>query len=208
VIDNVTSPAVIEIMTDKAVNISGRVVRSSGQPIAGVTLDLCGSNASTDTSGYWHKTFDQGASFCVRVLSGLPAGYTDIKGTGNNYCQANASSYEFQISGENRLINCSYSDTRSWDVSADDRYDFLVGYIVTTTTTTSSTTSSSSSSTTSTTSTTIPECAMPGNDPPCGEVELSEIVTAINQWAAGALDQGDVIDLINSWADPLEYPPN
>jgi hypothetical protein len=34
--------------------------------------------------------------------------------------------------------------------------------------------------TTTTTTTTIPECVMPGNSPPCEDVELSEVVSAIN----------------------------
>jgi hypothetical protein len=77
----------------------------------------------------------------------------------------------------------------------------------TTTSTTTTTTSTSRSSSTSTTSTTVPQCAMPGNYPPCAEVALSEVVAAINQWAADEFDLRDVISLINSWADPLGYPP-
>jgi hypothetical protein len=73
--------------------------------------------------------------------------------------------------------------------------------------TTTTTTSTTSTSTTTTTSTTILECAMSGNDPPCGVVELSEVVDAINQWAIGTFELGDVIDLINSWADPVSHSP-
>jgi hypothetical protein len=47
---------------------------------------------------------------------------------------------------------------------------------------------------------------MPGNYPPCDGASLSEVITAINQWAAGNFDLGYVIDLINSWADPLDNP--
>jgi len=49
---------------------------------------------------------------------------------------------------------------------------------------------------------------MPGKYPPCAEVALSEVVAAINRWAAGEFALGDVINLINSWADPSAYPPN
>jgi hypothetical protein len=79
----------------------------------------------------------------------------------------------------------------------------------TTTTSTSSTTTSTTSTTSSssTTSTTVPECVMPGNTYPCNLVELSEVVAAINRWAAGSVDLGNVVDLINSWADPLFFPP-
>jgi hypothetical protein len=52
---------------------------------------------------------------------------------------------------------------------------------------------------------------MPGNYPDengsCDEVTLSEIVNAINQWAAGTFELGDVVALINSWADPIHHPP-
>jgi hypothetical protein len=82
--------------------------------------------------------------------------------------------------------------------------------INTTTTTTSSTTTTSTTTTassTSTTSTTMQQCVMSGNYPPCGEVALSEVVAAINRWAADEFDLGEIISLINSWADPSEYPP-
>jgi len=83
-------------------------------------------------------------------------------------------------------------------------------------TTTSSSTSTSGPSTTTTTttlstgstSTTLSgPCTMKSNKPPCGEVALSEVVNAITQWVSGNLDLGQVIDLLNSWADPLRYPP-
>jgi hypothetical protein len=87
-------------------------------------------------------------------------------------------------------------------------------------TTTSTTTSSSSTTTSTTTTTSLPttttsttttttsmHCVMPGNDPPCSEVTLMEAVESIIQWTNGTFSLGGVIDLINSWADPLLYPP-
>jgi hypothetical protein len=57
-------------------------------------------------------------------------------------------------------------------------------------------------STTSSTSTTIPgQCSMPGDDPPCGEVSMGEVVTHINKWAAGNAQLSEVIALINAWAN-------
>lgn len=54
---------------------------------------------------------------------------------------------------------------------------------------------------TSTTSTTLAgQCSMPGDDPPCGEVTMQEVIAHINKWAAGTADLGEVIDLINAWA--------
>jgi hypothetical protein len=52
---------------------------------------------------------------------------------------------------------------------------------------------------------------MPGNYPDengsCGEVTLVEVVNAINQWRLDELDLRNIIDLINSWADPELHPP-
>jgi hypothetical protein len=76
-----------------------------------------------------------------------------------------------------------------------------------TTTSTSTTTSSTSSTSTTTTSTTVPQCVMQGNDPPCDVISLSEVVASINIWSQGSMDLSDVIDLINSWSDPLTYLP-
>jgi hypothetical protein len=86
----------------------------------------------------------------------------------------------------------------------------------TSTTTTSSSTSSTSPTTsssttttrtTTTSSTTLNGCVMPGNYSPCGEVTLTEAVGAIIKWADGTFPLGDVIDIINSWANPADYPP-
>ena len=79
---------------------------------------------------------------------------------------------------------------------------------VTTTSTTISTTTSTTSTITSTTSTTLPACLMPGNNPPCGTVELSEVISGINAWTTGEMTLGEVIDLINSWSDPTGHAPN
>jgi hypothetical protein len=79
---------------------------------------------------------------------------------------------------------------------------------VDTTTTTTTTSTSTTTSTTSTTSTTLTgQCVMPGNYPPCEEVSLTEVVDAIGLWASGSIGLGEVIDLINSWADLIGYPP-
>jgi hypothetical protein len=77
----------------------------------------------------------------------------------------------------------------------------------TSTTTTRSSTTSTTSTTTSSTTTQL-QCIMPGNYPSCDEVTLSELVDAINRWVEGGYNLGDLIDLIDSWADPGDYPPN
>ena len=98
----------------------------------------------------------------------------------------------------------------------------------TTTTTTTTSTTTSSTSTTSTTTSTIPTttttstttmttttsttitleiCVMPGNYPPCGLISLNEVVDSINRWVGRNIELGDVIDLIDSWTDPITHPP-
>ncbi|MBN2250832.1 MAG: PD40 domain-containing protein [Candidatus Altiarchaeota archaeon] len=44
------------------------------------------------------------------------------------------------------------------------------------------------------------DCALEGNEPPCGTVTLSEVISFINLWAAGEADLADVIALLNAWA--------
>ncbi|MFZ2456667.1 MAG: MBL fold metallo-hydrolase [Candidatus Altiarchaeia archaeon] len=71
----------------------------------------------------------------------------------------------------------------------------------------SSSTSTTSTSTSSTTSSTVPQCVMPGNSPPCEDVSLLEVVGGIYKWFDGIFGLGEVIDLIDSWADPMSYLP-
>ena len=84
------------------------------------------------------------------------------------------------------------------------------------TTTTTTRANSSTTSTTSgfppgptdqTTTTLQDSCVLPGNDLPCNEVSLDEVVSAITTWADGNMALNDVIALINSWADQAGYPP-
>jgi hypothetical protein len=46
------------------------------------------------------------------------------------------------------------------------------------------------------------ECALVGDNPPCGSVDLREIVSLINLWARGGATLSDVVKLINQWAEP------
>lgn len=109
--------------------VSGLVTTNSGSGIAGVGIDLCnGNSATTDSTGYFSKTLTCGSGYCARITSGLPSGYTAIKGTNNNACHPNAGTYEWQIVGSNQFIDCSYSDQRSWDLSSDNQINFVVDY--------------------------------------------------------------------------------
>jgi hypothetical protein len=125
--------------------------------------------------------------------------------SGYVWLTSNASSVRFRFMSDESI--------NRWGVDVDkiDCYS-----ATTTTTSTSSSTTTSGGATTSTTTSSIPSstttvpgpCIMKGNEPPCDEVTLSEVVDAINQWAAGNLDLGQVIDLINSWADPAGHSPS
>ena len=205
----------------QALKISGRVAGNDGQGIPKASIELCGaaSDPITDDSGNWTATLTEGTSYCARVAS-LPAGWTSVNAINNNACHANYSSYEFQIAGQDKYVDCSAANEGSWDISSDTNLDFVVLYPTTSSTTTStsttissstSTTSTSTPTTASTTSTTL-QCIMPGNYPAengsCNDVSLIEVVAAINQWATGGFDLGDVIDLIDSWVDPMTYPPH
>jgi hypothetical protein len=64
----------------------------------------------------------------------------------------------------------------------------------------STTTSTTSTTTTNSTTTTQAECSLTGNEPPCYEVSLAEVISLINAWAEGTANLGDVIALINAWA--------
>jgi len=58
-----------------------------------------------------------------------------------------------------------------------------------------------------TTTTLNGSCIMPGNSPPCNEVTLTEVVAGITEWSKGNMQLNEVIAIINSWADPLSFPP-
>ena len=110
------------------VTISGRVANNSGTGLPGVVIDTCGASVTTDSNGNWSRTVPSGTSYCARVSSGLPAGYSAIKGTSNNSCNTNASTYEYQIAGQNQYVNCGYADQRSWDLANDSNINFVVDY--------------------------------------------------------------------------------
>lgn len=48
-------------------------------------------------------------------------------------------------------------------------------------------------------------CLMEGNYAGCSEVTLIEVVDAINLWSANGMDLFRLVDLINSWADPIQF---
>jgi hypothetical protein len=153
--------------------------------------------------------------------SSLKMGVNGTQKASNNIgnSKIRSSAYNFRIGGPYPLTENYYGSFNGsveyLRIAKNGRIDTTTTTTTTSSSTTSSTTTTSTSSTTtttttssSTTTTTVPDCVMPGNYAPCGAVDLSEVVTAINQWATSEFTLGNVISLINSWADPSEYPPN
>jgi len=148
-------------------------------------------------------------------------------GSGSRTHSGGEYTYEFSKplnSGEGKDMSLAPGDVvgfriELWDESTFDNYRFPQNtvdavtsrwdewadlYIATSTTTTSTTTTSTTTTTiaasTTTTTTLEGECTLVGDYPPCGVVELSEVIDLINTWAAEHAELSDVIDLINAWA--------
>ena len=148
-------------------------------------------------------------TIAIGTLGGT--GLSDIAalGGGKTYtalCQSTLNSAYHEIIGNYAQDNVIFVNDISG--SMDDAFDINCSEETTTTTSTTTTSSTTSTTTTSTTSTTSPGCLMPGNAPPCGSVDLSEVVSGINKWTTGTMTLAEVIDLINSWADPISHVPN
>jgi hypothetical protein len=45
-----------------------------------------------------------------------------------------------------------------------------------------------------------PSCILIGDEEPCGQVEVAEIVALINEWAGSRAELADVMKLITKWA--------
>ncbi len=52
------------------------------------------------------------------------------------------------------------------------------------------------------------QCVMPGNNYPCDQVTLQEVMDSITKWISGNISLGDVIKLIVSWMDPAGHVPD
>jgi hypothetical protein len=176
--------------------------QGSIRPVAGADVSVhCmdnGKNTSTH-SNYW----------------GMYMAYIDCPS--NSQIRVDSESGDYYGSSYERI-------NRAWFVNVN----VYLKRGTTTTTTTSTTTTSSTTTTTTTTiptttttttstttiphatstSTTIPRCVMPGNDPPCNVVSMKEVLNAIKEWTHGNMHLYDVIALLNSWSNPVRYPPN
>jgi hypothetical protein len=49
-------------------------------------------------------------------------------------------------------------------------------------------------------------CTLSGDNPPCSDISLDEIVSLINKWTQGDAALSDVIQLINAWSGPQAVP--
>lgn len=132
---------------------------------------------------YDHLYMIDAASLNSSVLYGNSSGYVW-------YTPENVSSVRFRFSSD--------ASVNRWGVDVDTIECFRP--VETTTTSTSTTSSTTTTTTTSTTTTTEGPCTMPGNDPPCAEISLEEVISAINRWIEGSMGLDSVIDLINAWA--------
>jgi hypothetical protein len=154
----------------------------------------------------WNRNYSSGA-----WTSWASTGLTGLGTTGPQLALLSGRIYRVSAAGDGMsyIEICGTTTTTTSSTSTTTSTTTTTSSSTTSVSTTTSTSSSSTttSPSTTTTSTTLPQCVMQGNDPPCGEVTLSEVMDAINQWAGDNLDLASVIDLINSWSDPLTYLP-
>jgi len=120
---NVTVPVLVPV--------SGKVTKTDNSPLANVKVVLCGNNgdATTDSAGAWSKSVIDGSSYCARVDSGLPSGWTTVKGSGNNSCHTDAATYESQVAGRNSFTGCTGTGAESWDLDHDNNLNFVASCI-------------------------------------------------------------------------------
>jgi hypothetical protein len=170
-------------------DLTGELDKCIFQPCAPNAVEGC-KVCKNDGSGWVDDNFKCSGNQACRNGQCVASCNNECPNAGGGKCSGTSS---YQLCGSYDEDTClEWSDA----LNCSSDWICLNGTCITETTT-SSTTSS----------TTMPVCTMPGNGPPCDEVSLIEIVSGINQWAAGSFDLGDVIDLINSWADSLRYPP-
>lgn len=88
-----------------------------------------------------------------------------------------------------------YSHNSNNSRVGEEQYDEVEDYTIEISPSAVTTTRSST-----TTSSTLGQCDLAGDDPPCGYVTLSEVVSLINDWSSGYASLPEVIALINAWA--------
>jgi hypothetical protein len=126
---------------------------------------------------------------------------SDACGWCNTWCSSRSCPAEVGCA-HSHCFNCYNKGKAFWHLMAR-----LAGWngedpsATTTTSTTIATTSTSTFTTTQgTTTTSTIACPEKGNNPPCSEISLQEVVNAINQWITGGYTLQEVVGLINAWA--------
>ncbi|MCC7289240.1 transglycosylase family protein [bacterium] len=109
------------------VTVTGRVLVDN-KPIKGAKVEFCTSNGfyvNTNDDGRFSAEIPKGDDYCVRVASGIPAGYT-LAQSNNNPEHATAQSYEYQKAGENLYHSFwqLFSAQFSWDRRDDSGFVF------------------------------------------------------------------------------------
>jgi hypothetical protein len=181
--------------------------------------DLCGDNVNHGYSFSTPAGLKDGRQHMIYAYAlSIPAGDNPLLGSKTLLCTTTTTSTTSTTTSSTTSTTTSTPATTTTSTSTSTTTTTTSSSTTTSTsstTSTSTTTSSTSSSSTTTsttvnttTSTTPNQCVMPGNDPPCDEVTLSEAIDGIYEWVEGNLRLGEVIDLINSWADPAVYFPN
>ena len=162
--------------------------------------------ARYDTETYYDYFYIyDNASGVHTALTGSSAGYVWL-------ASVNLSSVQFRFTSDDSIVRwgVNVSTIQCYQAITPTTSSTSSSSAITSTTISTTTTITPTSTTTTTSSTTTTlegPCVMKGNDPPCNEVSFSEVIEAINQWFTSNLGVGKVIDLINSWTDPVAYPP-
>ncbi len=118
-------PLFVPKLTTYNVTVTGQVV-VNGAPVPNVKINTCGNTGDdfkTDAGGNFAFVIASGKDFCVRATEGLPAGST-LTSTNNNFENRNATTYEYQVAGQNDFHNlwALFSPSYRWDRGVDSGY--------------------------------------------------------------------------------------
>lgn len=125
----VTPPARPFGITSGSYNVvvNGRVTLND-QPLPNVVLATCSGDrtVTTDADGRYSFAAPVNSSFCIRPVSGIPAG-TRLTRTANNVEHATDLTFENQVAGVDcyKQFWCFLSPSYTWDRSRDSGYNFF-----------------------------------------------------------------------------------
>ncbi len=125
----VTPPARPFGITSGSYNVvvNGRVTLND-QPILNVVLATCSGDrtVTTDADGRYSFAAPVNTNFCIRPVSGIPAG-AQLTRIANNVEHATDSTFENQIAGVDcyKQFWCFLSPSYTWDRSRDSGYNFF-----------------------------------------------------------------------------------